>query len=118
MEDTSSKNALSGYAYYLAKHKLLDEQVALQALQQAREQHTSYIEYLVKQKLLDESEVAKATAEYFGLPLCDINALDTSGLSKEFLSLQLVKKRLGLPLFKRNGLLYIAVSDPTIESLY
>src|SRR5580704_12370760 len=106
MEDSSPKNILSGYAHYLAEHKLLDEKIALEALQQASSNKISYIEYLVKQKILEETQVAKSTADYFGLPFCDINAFNLDLIPSEFLNIQLVRKRLALPLFKKNGLLY------------
>lgn len=118
MEDrTANKNILSGYAYYLAEHKLLDKDAAINALQQAHQHKTSYIDFLVKQKLLDEYQVAKTTAEYFGLPLCDINAFNVDLVPSEYLNIQLVRKRIALPLFKKGGLLYIAITDPTVEHL-
>lgn len=118
MEESSSKNILSGYAYYLAEHKFLDRQAALDALQQSTLNQTSYIEYLTQHKLLDEQQVAISTSEYFGLPLCDINAIKTDLIPTEYLNIQVVRKKHALPLFKKGGLLYLAITDPTIENLY
>ncbi|HTM64136.1 MAG TPA: type IV-A pilus assembly ATPase PilB [Gammaproteobacteria bacterium] len=118
MEESSSKSVLSGYAYYLADQNLLEKEVALSALQQAGASGDSYIDYLVKQKLVDEYKVAKATSDYFGLPLCDITAINDDLIPHEYLNIQLVKKRLAFPLFKKSGLLYMAVTDPTIQGLY
>jgi len=118
MEDSSSKNVLRGYAFYLAEHQLLDKQLALDALQQANTEKVSYINYLVKQKLLEEAEVSRATADYFGLPLCEITAFNVDLIPEEFLNIPLVRKRHGLPLFKKNNLLYIAITDPTVENLF
>src|SRR5271163_482301 len=119
MEESSySKSVLSGFAFHLAEAKILDKQLALSALQQAVINKESYIEYLVKKKLVDESQMAKATSEYFGLPLCDINAFNTALVSPEFLNIHLVKKRLALPVLQKGGLLYLAITDPTIENLY
>ncbi len=118
MEESSSKSVLSGYAYYLAEQNLLDKDAALSALQQASANGTSYIEHLVKQRLVDEGNVAKTTSEYFGLPLCDISAFNSDLVPSEYLNIQLVKRRLALPLFKKSGLLYLAITDPTIQGLY
>lgn len=118
MEESSSKSVLSGYAYYLAEQHLLDKEAALHALQQASANDTSYIDYLVKQKLVDEYSVAKTTSEYFGLPLCDIGAFNSDLIPTEYLNIQVVKRRLALPLFKKSGLLYLAITDPTIQGLY
>jgi type IV pilus assembly protein PilB len=118
MEDSSSKKALSGFATYLSESKFIEKQVALQALQQANEAKTSYIEYLVKQKILDETQVALSTSEYFGLPFCDMLSFNVDLIPSEYLNIQLVKKQQALPLFKKSGLLYIAITDPTLENLY
>src|SRR5437899_8302936 len=117
METILKKNALSGFAYYLAESGVLDKQVALDALQQATLNKSSYLEFLTKQKILDESQVARTTAGYFGLPCCDINAFDTDLIPSEFLNIQLVRKHLALPIFKKNGVLFLAISDPTVEYL-
>ncbi len=116
--NTTSKNVLNGYAFYLAEKGLLDEKIALHALQQVSKDKISYIQYLLKQKLLTESQVAKSTSEYFGLPLCDVSAFSQEFMPEEYLSMPLVKKRQGLPLMKQNGLLYIAITDPMIENLH
>lgn len=119
MEEASyPKSVLSGFASHLAENKLLDKQIALNSLQQAALNKESYIEYLVKKKLIDETQMAKATAEYFGLPLCDINAFNTDLISSEYLNIHLVRKRLALPVLQKGGLLYLAITDPTIENLY
>ncbi len=118
MDDPASKKILSGYAYFLAEHQFLDKDIAMTALEHANKNNQSYIEYLIKQKLLGEAQIAKATSEYFGLPLCDIGAFDVDLVPLEYLNIQLVKKRLALPLFKKSNLIYMAVFDPTIENLY
>lgn len=117
-EESSTKNVLSGYAHYLAEHGALDREVALNAFQQATLNKTSYIEYLIKQKVLDEVQVAKTTAEYFGLPLCDIAAFNSDLVPSEYLNIQVVRKRQALPLFKKSGFIYMAITDPTVENLY
>lgn len=118
MENASSKSALTGFASHLAEIKLLDKQTALNALSQAAFNKTSYIEFLVSQKILGESAVAKATAEYFGLPLADITAFNHELVPSEYLNIQLVKRKQALPLFQKESLLYLAITDPTLENLY
>ncbi len=113
-----AKNELSGYANYLAERNFLDKQAALSALQQSYKNQESYIEFLIKQKLLEEAQIAQATAEYFGLPLCDVKSFDMELVPTEYLNIPLVKKRSALPLFKKNGILYIGIVDPTIPHLY
>lgn len=117
-ESAASKNILSGFASHLAERNLLDKQAALEALQQATEKQTSYIQYLIERKLLEESEVAISTAEYFGLPFCDVEAVSTDLIPNEYLNIQLVRKKLALPLFRKGNFLYLAITDPTLENLY
>lgn len=118
MTDASSKNVLSGFAAYLSENQLIDKAVALDALKQASLEKNSYIEHLIKQKLLSETQVAKAVSDYFGLPVCDVNAFDSALITSEYLDIQAVKKQQALPLFKKNGLLYLAITDPTAEYLH
>lgn len=118
MEESSSKSLLSGYAAYLADHNLLEREVALNAIHQAIEEKTSYIKSLIDKHLLSETQVAKATSDYFGLPLFDITSYNIERVPSEFLSMYLVKKRQALPLFIKSGILFLAIADPTIEHLY
>lgn len=117
MEVVSSKSSLNGFANFLSERNLLEKTVALDALKQATQNNVSYVDYLIKQKLLEGAIVAKATAEYFGLPCCDITAFEVDLIPSEFLNIQLVRKRLALPLFIKNGFIYLAVTDPTIENI-
>lgn len=113
-----SKNILSGFAYYLIEHGLLEKQVALNALELSIHNKSSYIESLTKQKLVNESDIATITAEYFGFPVFDINGFKKDLIPNEYLNIDIVKKRLALPLFKKGNLLYMAIADPMIENLY
>jgi type IV pilus assembly protein PilB len=118
MESPSSKSTLSGFASYLADAKLVDKSIAINAVSQAALNSVSYIDYLVTQRILDESQVARATAEYFGLPLCSLSAFDHELVPSEYLNIALVKRKQGLPLFQKSGLLYLAITDPMLENLY
>ncbi len=118
MDGITPVGSLSGFAAYLAQSNLLTKQVAVDALQRATQAHIPYVEYLVKHKHIKESVLAKATALYFALPLCDINAVEVDKFPQTLLQMQPVKKRQAIPLFKRHGYLYVAVVDPTIESLH
>lgn len=117
MDGITPVSSLSGFAAYLAQSNLLTKQVAMDALTRATQAHVPYVEYLVKHKHIKESVLARATAQYFALPLIDITAVETDKIPQTFLQMQPVKKRQAMPLFKRSGFLYIAVADPTIESL-
>ena len=118
METLPSNSSITGFAFYLSENNILRREAALDAVKQAALSKVSYIEYLINQKLIDASIISKAISDYYGLPLCDITALNFDLIPNEFLNIQLVRKRLALPVFSRSGFLYIAVTDPTIENLY
>src|SRR5579862_9201687 len=111
MAESQLKNVLNGYAYYLGEHKFLDKQEALSAFEKSLQAKVTYIDYLFTNKILDERRIAQSASEYFGLPLCDLNSFNPDLISNEYLNIQLVRKRLALPLFKKNGAIYIAISD-------
>lgn len=113
----NSNSILSDFASYLAETGGVEKQAALDALQHAISTNESYIDYLVRQKLLNESQMARVTSEYFGLPYCDLNAFDSEAIPAEYLNIQLVRKRLALPMFKKGSLLFVAITDPTMEQL-
>lgn len=117
MDELSSNSSITGFAFYLSEKKILGKEAALEAVKQAAKNKLSYIEYLTRQKLINANLVAKATSEYFGVPLCDIAAFNLDQVPNEYLTIQCVRKRQALPIFEKHGLLYLAVIDPTIEGL-
>jgi type IV pilus assembly protein PilB len=117
MGESSFKNVSNGYAYFLGEHQYIEKQAALKAFEQSIQNKVGYIEYLFTHKILDEKRIAQSASEFFGLPLCDLSAFNSELISSEYLHIQLVRKRLALPLFKKGGAIFIAISDPTIENL-
>lgn len=118
MENSSTKSALRGFVSHLSEAGLLDNQAALDALAESTAENTPYISYLIRKKILSEAQVARATSEYFGLPFCDLSAFDHELIPEDYLNIPLVKNKHALPLFQKNGLLYLAIMDPTLENLY
>jgi type IV pilus assembly protein PilB len=116
-ENLPNRSSITGFAYYLSEHQLLDKQVGVNALNESASQGISFPDYLVKQQLVDSSLLTKLSSSYYGLPCCDISAFNLELIPKEFLNLQFVKKRSALPIFIKNGYIFLAVSDPTSESL-
>jgi len=113
----ATNSSITGFAFYLSEIKVLNKEAALEAIKQAAAHKISYIDYLIKQRLIDATQVAKATSEYFGLPLCDISAFNFDLIPSEFLNIPFVRKRLALPVFIKNEFIYLAVTDPTLENL-
>ncbi len=117
MEDSSLKNVLNGYAYFLGEHDFLDKKIAQSAFEVAHRNKVPFIEHLFTNKILDEKRIAQSASEYFGLPLLDLNGFNRDLIPAEYLNIQIARKRIALPLFKKGGVIFIAISDPTIEHL-
>lgn len=117
MDDRSAKSSLSGFAFHLSQANFLEKETAQNALADANKAKIPYIEYLLKRHIMESNQLAQAVSEYFGLPLCNIKAFNFENLPSEYFNMPIVRKRAALPLFTKQNILYIAVTDPTLENL-
>ncbi len=92
---------------------LITEENAINAQQAAIKAKQPLSEYLVENKLVSAQKIAVVSGQEFGLPILDLDAIDTEALPKDLVDEKLIKKHHALPLYKRGNRLYIAISDPT-----
>ncbi|MRI31829.1 type IV-A pilus assembly ATPase PilB [Endozoicomonas sp. OPT23] len=104
---------LTGLAARLVVDQLIDEETLRSAESQALKARKPLSRYLVQEKLVSAQNIAKATAEEFGLPLLDLNAFDKENLPKEVIPEKLISKHKVLPLVKRGARLFVGVVDPS-----
>lgn len=104
---------LSGLAKRLVNDGVFSAEVAQDAVAEAREANTAFITHIIKHRLISANRAAVAASEEFGLPLLDLDALPDNFFEHELISDDLVSKHRALPLLKRNGRLFVAMSDPT-----
>jgi type IV pilus assembly protein PilB len=104
---------LSGLARRLVLDNLLTEQAVLTAHEDALKNRTSFVAHLVEKKLLDAAAIANASAQEFGLPLFDLNALNLEHAPVALVEEKLMRQHHVLPLHKRGNRLFVAVSDLT-----
>ena len=104
---------LSGLARRLLRDGLLTEEQASQVHERARQERVPFVTYLVREKLVTGMQVAVASAEEFGVPLFNLDAMDVDQLPLELMDVKLIQQRHALPLFKRGTRLFVAVADPT-----
>jgi type IV pilus assembly protein PilB len=109
----SYSGAMSGLARALVQHGRLAATLAEELSVQARNQGTGFIEHLVASRKMTTVEVAEFASRTFGLPLLDLEALDTDGLPLNLIDKKLMRERRVLPLRKRGNRLAVAVSDPS-----
>lgn len=105
--------SLNGLAKRLVTQGLLEESEALQAQQQAAVSKIPLIAYLSGQNLIEGHNLAIAACEEFGIPLLDIGALDLESIPGVLVDEKLIRQHKVLPLYKRDSILFVAVSDPT-----
>ncbi len=104
---------LSGLARCLIQEKLLSEEETTQAFAEALSEKQPFATYLVTKKILKSEEIALAASKGFGVPIFDLEAMDTELLPKDVVPEKLILAHHMLPLFKRGNRLFLAVSDPT-----
>ncbi|MDA7085151.1 type IV-A pilus assembly ATPase PilB [Pseudomonas sp. SA3-5] len=104
---------LTGLARQLVNADLLDERAAAQAQAQALRNKIPLVSYLVQNKLASSRAVAEIASEQFGVPLCDLKAIDKDSQPHELVSEKLCRQHRVLPLYRRGNKLFVALSDPT-----
>jgi type IV pilus assembly protein PilB len=104
---------LSGLSKRLITDGLIDQETAIQALNQARKQKIPFALHLVEHKIADARSIALAASDEFGTPIIDLDAFNTDSIPQGLVDQKLIRKHHSLPLFRRGNRLFIAVSDPT-----
>jgi len=110
---TQPSNQLTGLARQLVQNHLLDEAVAIKAIEQARKDNLPFVAYLVENKLARDKDIAQIAARSFNLPLFDISVLDIDKAVTQFVDGKLLRQHHVLPLHKRGRRLFVGVIDPT-----
>ncbi len=104
---------LTGLPRILTVEKILTEDQVIAALEESEKIEKGFIPYIIENDLISASDVAHLAAQEFGLPLFDLDTLDTDVIPKDLINDELVLKNHTLPILKRSNRLYVAVSDPT-----
>ncbi|WP_295445683.1 type IV-A pilus assembly ATPase PilB [uncultured Thiodictyon sp.] len=103
----------SGLAWRLVRDRLLTEDQATTATNEALRRHEPFVKYIVDQKMLDSRQIAIAASHEFGVPLLDLNAIDLADMPSNLVDEKLIRKHRALPLFRRGNRIFLALSDPT-----
>ncbi len=109
----SAKPKLSGLSRKLVNDGLLEESKAVEALKGAQQDKITFTQYLVKNNILAAKRIALEASGEFGLPVFDLDALDTDVIPRDLVDDKLIQKHHALPLFNRGNRLYVGISDPT-----
>ena len=104
---------LTGIARKLVLDKHLDEAAAIEAVESANKESVQLTSYLVKNKIVPSNVIAMISSQEFGLPVFDLEVMDTELAAFSLVEEKLITKLNAIPLFKRGNKLYIAISSPT-----
>lgn len=108
-----SRISLQGLPQRLIQDGLIDEKSMIGAIQAAKESNSGLVTYLVGAGMADSREIAIAASQEFGVPLLDLDAVQTDLETIKLVSDKLLAKYRVLPLLRRGKRLFVAVSDPT-----
>jgi type IV pilus assembly protein PilB len=103
---------MGGLAKRLVSENLINESVAIAAIQMAAKHKQPFVTQLVADNILDGSAIAVAAAQEFGAPLLDLDSYDFTHIPRKLVDTKLIKQHNVLPLFRRANRLHLAVSDP------
>ncbi len=103
----------AGLARRLVRDKLISEQQAKAAHADATRRRVPFVQHLVDEKILDSRRIAIAASQEFGVPLLDLDAIDLLDIPFTIVDEKLIRKHRALPIHRRGGRLFLAISDPT-----
>ncbi len=113
MATTENSVRITGLARLLINEGLLSEEQAAQALRDAAEAGQPLVAWLVDKALVDADAIATVASREYGVPVFDLDAMDTEQMPISLVDEKLILKHRALPLFQRGKRLFLAVSDPT-----
>ena len=111
MNATTTK--LRGLPKRLVSDGLIDEQAAVELLEDAAKEKRQFVQLLVDRELLPPNQIANIASAEFSSPLYDLSSHNLSSSPQGVLEKKLIEKHQMLPLMVRGKKLYVALSDPT-----
>jgi type IV pilus assembly protein PilB len=108
-----ARSGLGGLPQRLVQDGVVEEAVMLEALNAARERKTGVVTQLVSSGAAQARDIAIAASSEFGVPLFDLDAVNTDLEIVRLVTDKLLAKHRVLPIFRRGKRLFLAVADPT-----
>ena len=105
--------ALNGLARRLVEDKLIDEEAARHASEEAQKTRVPFVTHLVEREIIRSRDIANSASDEFATPLFDLASLDPEVIPKNFVNERLIRTNNAVPIFHRGNRLFVAVSDPT-----
>ncbi|HSC68704.1 MAG TPA: type IV-A pilus assembly ATPase PilB [Cellvibrio sp.] len=113
MNTPASSVTLNGLARRLVADHLIESDIAVKTMAQAKKEGVSFVEMLVSKEILDARTIARVASEEFGSPVFDLSALNKESIPIKLVDEKLIRKHYTLPIARRGNRLFLAVTDPT-----
>jgi len=113
MAVSAPSSPLSGLPRRLVQDGIIPEDAIVQAIEDARKEKTSLVAHIISKNLAASRMVALAASHEFGVPLMDLDALQTDLDAVKAVDQKLLTKHRVLPMMLRGKRLFLGVSDPT-----
>src|SRR3569833_1709580 len=107
------RSGLGGLPQRLVQDGVEEEAAMLEALNAAREKKTSVVTQLVTSGAANARDIAIAASNEFGVPLFDLDSVNTDPDVVKLVTDKLMAKHRVLPVFRRGKRLFLAAADPT-----
>src|SRR5215471_18728731 len=107
------RSGIGGLPQRLVQDGVVEEPAMLEALNAAREKKTSVVTQLVTSGAANARDIAIAASNEFGVPLFDLDSVNTDADVIKLVTDKLLAKHRVLPVFRRGKRLFLAVADPT-----
>ncbi|MEW8683254.1 MAG: type IV-A pilus assembly ATPase PilB [Candidatus Thiodiazotropha endolucinida] len=113
MVSTKHQVNLSGLARCLIQDGLISAEKAESTFEESLKTKVPYVTYLVDNEIINSIDIAISASRGFGVPIFDLEVLDTSVIPTDVVAEKLIRTHHALPIFRRGNRLFLAVSDPT-----
>jgi len=108
-----SDSKITSFADYLVSNNLLNNTLVDKLLHEVEASDKSFIAALVKAEVLETKTIAEMVAQYFNLPLANLEQCAVANLPIATLGEEFIAKYRVLPLAHSDRQLRLAVADPT-----
>lgn len=113
MNNPANSTSLNGLARRLVADNLLESDIAIKTIAQAKKEGIPFVELLINKEILDARTIARVASEEFGSPVFDLSALNKESIPVKLVDAKLIRKHHTLPIARRGNRLFLAVTDPT-----
>ncbi|OOG64086.1 type IV-A pilus assembly ATPase PilB [Rhodanobacter sp. B04] len=103
---------LSGMARRLVSEGVLPEADVRKAMADSSQHKATLAAWLLDHNLVDSGRLTQIASAEFGMPMIDVNGLNTATLPLDLISEPLMTKHQALPLFRRGKRLFVGIADP------